>query len=236
MISQCVKIWYCFLIKFTGDSIMTVLLAIAVKPFGDRPYFLMGSDSLRLIKQPIYSDDNEFLGYEEDCIRIENSQKIFRINDKLVGMTGRFNFHFTEVFLNKLQEQDCEIEQLAYIAANIIKEHLTADEEILHNQRITVTMGSCNKGNPKIAYIEAETDHLPKVIVDVADAPLQNAVHRISGNTKNTKDLEVEFINQISKTNLRISTVRKYATKYLKMAAERNSETCNQNIVFERLF
>jgi len=216
---------------------MTVLLTVAVRPKdGLKPYLLMGSDSLQIKGHSIFSDDGEVMDVEV-VSRDENYQKIFKVNDKLIGITGRYNEELTSLLVTYLKDNDTQIKELTQLALNYVREYITNDDSIEY-QRVTVTMGSCENSRPRISYIEVDTRDLPETIIDVCEVgKIGSFVPVFAGNRKNTKDLQEAFNGRVLNDgiNFNITVVRRAAKEYLEKAAARYPETCNQNIVFERL-
>src|SRR5690625_3523605 len=109
---------------------MTVLLTVAVRPKdGLKPYLLMGSDSLQIKGHSIFSDDGEVMDVEV-VSRDENYQKIFKVNDKLIGITGRYNEELTSLLVTYLKDNDTQIKELTQLALNYVREYITNDDSI----------------------------------------------------------------------------------------------------------
>ena len=216
---------------------MTVMLTVAVKPKdGLKPYILMGSDTLQIQGHPTFSEDGDVVSIEE-VSRNENYQKKYHINNKLIGMTGRFNEDLTNLLINFLKENDTTIDKLSQIAHDFVKDYITNDISVEY-QRVTVTIGSCDDSRPTVSYIEVDTRYLSETIIDICEVTEAGSfVPIFTGNRKNTPDLQVAFIERVQNNsiNYNIRSVRNAAKEYLEKAALRYSETCNQNIVFKIL-
>ncbi|MEK4011125.1 hypothetical protein [Peribacillus sp. FSL M8-0224] len=133
---------------------MTVLLGVIVKPnpeTGINPYLLMGSDSLRI---NVNVNDNL-----SNQIRIENERKVFRINDKLVSMSGRVDSKFHDGFIEFIRENDCEITHLAELTLNHIKQHMS-ENEVNEGAKFVVLIGSCTDANPRLFSIWVDKNNL----------------------------------------------------------------------------
>ena len=216
---------------------MTVMLTVAVKPKdGLKPYILMGSDSLQIQGYPTFSANGEVTGIEE-VSRNDNFQKIYNVNSKLIGMTGRFNEELKELLINFLKENDTKIEELSQLAHDFVKDYITNDSSIEY-QRVTVTIASCDNARPIVSYVEVDTRGLSETIIDICEVTeFGSFLPMFTGNRKKTSDLQVAFIERVQNNsiNYNIRSIRNAAREYLEKAALRYPETCNQNIVFKRL-
>ncbi|MCM3789441.1 hypothetical protein M3221_13630 [Domibacillus indicus] len=210
---------------------MTVLLVIAVKPKeGLKPYVLMGADSKSVTRNYDIIDGREILAsIEQD----ENAKKIFKIYNKLLGVTGRFTTGRHQDLINYLiqnSDEETEIEVFAHMALEFCKS-ITGQDGGAYNfnvlicsskpiaNLITFTMNSVSGRTPKLNYHDV----------------FEENYNVIFAGEPNLGDLQDEFVNRINPTNLNLSLVKKAANDYLRKSAARYPETCNQNIQFEFL-
>ena len=216
---------------------MTVLLTVAVNPSNnDKPYILMGSDSLQIKGHGIYSDEGELIDIDE-YYRDDRYEKKFEINRKLIGLTGRYNEDFNELILNSIKENDVNAVEMSKLLHDYTKKLVESDKDI-ENQRITITIGTIEKGVPILSYIEVDTRDLPETILDTIELKQKGSfVPVFAGNRKKTIDLQENFNQRVmnNSINFNMTSVRKAANEYLVKSAERYPLTCNTNITFKRL-
>jgi len=214
---------------------MSVLVAIIANPSQvHKPYFLMGSDSKKVNAVPIFNKDNEILDYEIVSTD-EDAEKIFEINDKLIGMAGHYDFELTECFIKFLQENDGEIDDLAELAFIYLKDKIHNDK-LLPNSRCVVIIGCCNNSKPKLAYLVADKINSRSEGKQVVEPKEGECYPFFSGNSSISKDLQEKLIEGVKCCiDYNLPSVKKTAIEYLKAAAARYPETCNQNIKIKYL-
>lgn len=206
---------------------MTVLLGVIVKPnpeTGINPYLLMGSDSLRI---NVNVNDNL-----SNQIRIENERKVFRINDKLVSMSGRVDSKFHDGFIEFIRENDCEITHLAELTLNHIKQHMS-ENEVNEGAKFVVLIGSCTDANPRLflyGLIKTTLGKLELCLWTLVVMVLVNTQHSIS--FQGDIDLLHTFKERVG-DNYDLTNVEQAAREYLLSAASRYPKTCNKNINIE---
>lgn len=209
---------------------MTVLIAIAAKPnnVDQVPYILMGSDSLEIILERDLSE----IGRNEDA------DKIFKINDKLVSISGRLDPIFRSSFLEFLNENDCELNQLYKLAYQYVYDHIE-NVELNENAKCAIYMGCCNNSTPELVEIIIDKSDLTNATCTYEIAEYDQFIVKMTGSISVPKDddLSDTFMSRVNKgcPTASLSCVRKAAAEYLKSAAARYPETCNQNIKFKRL-
>lgn len=208
---------------------MSVLVAIMASPTQEqKPYFLMGSDSKKVNAMPVFNKDNKIIDYEIVSTD-EDAEYIFEINDKLVGMVGYYDFEITESFIKFLQENDREIDDLAELAFSYLKDKIHNDK-LLHS-RCVVIIGCCHNSKPKLAYIVADKINSRSEGKQVVEPKEGECYPFFSGNSSISKDLQEKFIEGVKGCiHYNLPSVKKTAIEYLKAAAARYPETCNQNI------
>lgn len=214
---------------------MSVLVAILANPTHvQKPYFLMGSDSKKVNAVPIFNNDNEIIDYEIVSID-EDVEKIFEINDKLIGMAGHYDLKLTECFIKFLQEHDREIDDLAELAFIYLKDKIHNDN-LLPNSRCVVIIGCCNNSKPKLAYLVVDKINSRSEGKQVVEPKEGECYPFFSGNSSISKDLQEKFIEGVKCCiHYNLPSVKKTAIEYLKAAATRYPETCNQNIKIKYL-
>jgi len=212
-----------------GENIVTVLLAIAVKPHPETgliPYILMGSDSLKI------NTNNELSNQSRD----EDAKKIFRVNDKLISMSGRIDTNFYDGIIEFIRQNDCEITDLSNLVLTHIKHHMSENERY-EDARFAVYIGSCINATPKLAFIEVEKNNLENHKLTIMEPPINGFVPGFAGSISvpQDDDLSYAFIERVRNNcdNLNLTCVKRAAKDYLEKAAERYPERCNQNIKFE---
>ncbi|KUO69869.1 MAG: hypothetical protein APF81_14725 [Desulfosporosinus sp. BRH_c37] len=214
---------------------MSVLVAIMANPTQEqKPYFLMGSDSKKVNAVPIFNKDNEVIDYEIVSTD-EDAEYIFEINDKLIGMAGYYDFELTKCFIKFLQENDREIDDLAELAFIYLKDKIH-NEKLLPKSRCVVIIGCCNNSKPKLAYIVADKINSRSEGNQVVEPKEGECYPLFFGNSSISKDLEEKFIEGVKGyINYNLPSVKKTAIEYLKAAAARYPETCNQKIKIKYL-
>lgn len=218
-----------------GGVYMTVLFAIAARPLDNlKPYFLMGTDSLRIDGRPIFSEDGRMVDFQI-ISKDEDSQKIFKVRDKLVGMTGRFNIDITDGLIRYLNEKDRDNEELSRLALSYIEEVIENDQTGLEYQRCTVTIGSCKDSIPTVSYLEYDTRESKKSLIETIEVKPGSFYPIFAGNKLKSSDLIEKTLKRISNSNLNLVVVKRATMDYLKEAATRYPDTCNQNIKIEVL-
>ncbi|GAB6553203.1 hypothetical protein ACQVSN_07030 [Bacillus mobilis] len=208
---------------------MTVLIAIAANPNTDQvPYILMGSDSLEI-------------NLDKDLTlmsRNEDANKIYKIKDKSVSISGRFDPSFRNSFLEFLQEKDCELSKLHKLAYQYVYEHMV-NVEINPDAKCAIYIGCCNNSVPELVEIRIKKSDLSSTVCTYEVAEKNQFIVKIAGSIRvpNDDDLSDQFMSRVAERcpTLSLTCVRRAAEEYLKKAAARYPETCNQNIKFERL-
>lgn len=205
---------------------MTVLLAVVVKPnpeTGISPYILMGSDSLRI-------DADDDLSNQR---RYEDARKVFRVNDKLISMSGRVNSNFHDGFIEFIRENDCEITDLADLTLAHIKQHMS-ENELYEDAKFAVFIGSCIDANPKIALIQVNKNNLENTTHNIMQLSSYGFAPLPAGSISITRDNDlIQTFKERVGANLNLSNVEQAAREYLMRAASRYPETCNQNTKIE---
>jgi len=217
-------------ISSEGSNYMTVLIAIAARPnnVDQVPYILMGSDSLEI-------------NLERDLTEIgrnEDADKIFKVNDKLVSISGRFDPSFRGSFLEFLNEKDCELARLHKLAYQFVYDHME-NVEINDDAKCAIYIGCCTKSTPELVDIRINKNDLSNAVCAYEVAGNEQFIVKMAGSIGVPKDddLSDTFMSRVTKgcPTASLSCVRKAAEEYLKNAAARYPETCNQNIKFKRL-
>lgn len=207
--------------------LISVLVAIAVKPKdGLKPYLLMGSDSKEVLIEavPLVSGELDF-----KISTNENKEKIFRVNDILVGMTGKHDDTLMVSFIEHLRENDMEFEKLSYLSFDYIKKYV--ENENRYDALCAVTMGCCKNSKPILTRFTVDKTKLTDANIRIIEPPDNNCIPSYSGKSVGLDDLREKFEKGVRDSiNINLVAVKKTATEYLKAAAARYPETCNQNI------
>lgn len=209
---------------------MTVLITIAAKPndVNQVPYILMGSDSLEI---NVESDLTEIS-------RNENADKIYKVNDKLVSISGRMDPSFRSNFIDFLNEKDCELSELHKLAFQYVYDHME-NVEINDEAKYAIFIGCCNNSAPELADIRVKKNDLSNTVCEYLLLENDQIIANFAGSISvpEDDDLSDTFMRRATEgcTSASLSCVRKAAEEYLKSAASRYPDTCNQIIKFERL-
>ncbi|NCT38607.1 hypothetical protein GTW56_21755 [Bacillus sp. EB93] len=209
---------------------MTVLIAIAANPndVNQVPYILMGSESLEI---NVDSDLTEIS-------RNENADKIFKINDKLVSISGRLDPGFRSNFLEFLNENDGELSELHKLAFQYVYNHME-NVEINDEAKCAIFIGCCNNSAPELADIRVKRSDLSNTVCEYHALEDGQIIANMAGSISvpEDDDLSDAFMRRVTEgcTSASLSCVRRAAEEYLKSAASRYPATCNQIIKFQRL-
>lgn len=207
---------------------MTIIITLAVKPkpgTRTKPYVLMGADSLKILA------NNDLSGQ----IRVEDERKIFKVNDKLICMSGSVDTNFYNGFIDFIRENDRNISELADLVLEHIKNHMFTNETYEH-ARFATYIGCCKDGIPKIAHIQFSKNTPNQHICYIREPQNGNYETIPGGNFDFSTDADIlkEFKDKV-KDNLELNAVQSVARDLLEKAADRHPETCNKNIKFEIL-
>ncbi|MEY8742854.1 hypothetical protein AB9M62_25660 [Bacillales bacterium AN1005] len=207
---------------------MTVITAIAARTIeGQKPYVLMGADSLEIT---LFPDSEPTIN--------ANADKIFKINDKLICYSGRVDTVFISEFINHIKVNDCDLKELHQIAYDYLFEYLR-DIEQDEEAKCTIFMACCNNSLPELAEIRINKNDLTNGINIYKQLEEREFIVKVAGSIRVPEDddlFENMKLNFEKKCPSRkISSVRKVAEEYLRSAAARYPATCNQNIKFDRL-
>jgi hypothetical protein len=235
MVGNIIHKYYNTVIMRKWGYIMSVLVTIAVRPSnGLKPYVLIGSDSKRVNSTVDYTDDLEPI--YNICSIEEDSKKIFKISNMLIGMAGHFNVLLTDkllMFLEEQEEKNTEINDLFMKTYNFIQNEVYSDNDII-NGRCVVTIAACQNNIPKIVYIAADKINPSESCYFIKELNEGEFIPIFTGNSKNLDDLKEKFIYQINNCiNYNLPSVKRTVIEYLKSAAARHPETCNQNITIK---
>lgn len=209
---------------------MTVLIAIAANPndVNQVPYILMGSDSLEI------NVDRDL----RETGRNENADKIYKVNDKLVSISGRLDPGFRSDFLEFLNENDCELSEMYKLAYRYIYEHIK-NVEVNETSKCAIFIGCCANSTPELVDIRIKKKDLSNTVCEYHTLEEGQIIANMAGSIKvpEDDDLSDVFMRRVTEgcISASLSCVRIAAKEYLMSAASRYPATCNQNIKFERL-
>lgn len=210
---------------------MTVMIGIAVVPKdGLKPYLLMGSDSKK-VEGFLESDGSISYDVREDA------EKIFKIGTKLVGVAGRTPPNFISDLVKFLRDNNCCLSKLCKLAIDYTKGYFESSEDLLDlTPRCTMIFGNCEKQQPEIGRVEVDFRDLSKAHSSVFKLDTFNFAPVFIG-ISGTNDLQKKFNNRVKNNNPNLNSIamKRAASDYLKEAALRNLETCNQEIKFKKL-
>jgi hypothetical protein len=209
---------------------LSILIAVAVKTDdGLSPYVLMGADSLKLETDPNLNV----------ITRNEEAKKVFRINNKVFCMAGRTDSVFNIEILKFLEENDSNLLELSLNCIEFMKNYFLEIEQY-EDAKCAIYLGSCENGIPKLAFTEMKKADIESYRFEIMEASQINSfVPGFAGSISvpTDDDLSETFIKRLQNNcfNLNLTCVKKAARDYLKNAALRYPDTCNQNIQFEVL-
>lgn len=207
---------------------MTVLIAIAANPSeGQVPYILMGADSLEITSDPALGT----------TVKDEQYKKIYKLKDKLVSVSGRFDKIFTDSFLSFLEENDDKLSVLYKKAYEYVYDYME-NVEPHEEAKCGIYIGCCNNSTPELAEIRMKKNDIANAFHEYQVPKPNQFIVNFAGSihVPEDDDLADAFKKRVlDSQSLGLTGVRKAAEDYLKKAASRYPDTCNQNIVFERL-
>ena len=200
---------------------MTVLLAIGAIPSdGSNPYIIMGADTRRI-----------GANLELEKVAVENNfQKVHKIHDKLVGISGQFETDFLSNFLNFIEDNDYPINDLTEHCYSYIEQYITGSP--VANLKIAVFIGSIVDTIPTLGMIDVKKESIENAIYQIQ--PVTDKVIYGSNFPTQDKDIMDEFANKLSE-GLDFKSVRISVNECLKKAATRRPDVCNRNMTLKIL-
>lgn len=194
---------------------MTVLMAVGVVPKnGSNPYVIMGADSKRIVLDlatGVQTVNNDY-------------QKVFKIKNRLFGISGRFQDELLSSLLNKFEDESISIREMNVLLFETCEKNIR--ESKYDESKLTIFIASIEDGFPVIGYILMEKENIDRAF-QATKAITEGVVDAISFSSEN--DLIQSFRFKMESQD-EFEVVRKNLTNCLKLAAKRKPETCNQRI------
>lgn len=194
---------------------MTVLMAVGVVPKnGSNPYVIMGADSKRIVLDlatGVQTVNNDY-------------QKVFKIKNRLFGISGRFQNELLSSLLNKFEDESISIGEMNIQLFEICKKYIRELE--YRESEISIFIASIENHSPIIGNI-----YVGKENIDQAFHNIQSITEGFTGIS--TFETQVDLIQSFrfkTESQDEFEVVRKDLTNCLKLAAKRKPETCNQRI------
>ena len=209
---------------------MTVGIGIIVNPKGKRkPYFLIGADSKKKdiidiedgVPRYVYSDD---------------FMKIYEVKNIVYMSAGAVPGEFFEVIQSYMNTNQKQFHEMCRELLEFVYEYFEEQLKVIPFEYMRVRMVLCTiiEDVPEMALIEVDTRNPIVKRVDFFKQDKKGFHVEFIGNTKKTTDLQDEFIkNMGKKKNITFYDVKNDADKYLKAAAKRYPDTCNENTNFK---
>jgi hypothetical protein len=203
---------------------MSLFVAVAFKTSDEQqPYLLVGAESKMI---SLYFDRDGNLVEKTN----EDSDKILEIEDKLVGIAGKYNEDILQLFIDFIRKNNCEIKKLSKMAFKYLQ-GLINTNKFFNEQRCSVIIGCCNNHNPQIAHIIVDCDRPETNICNVREPEPGTFIIEFCGCGENSEDLQGKFVKNLMQCwNGNLPSVRKTVVEYLKNAALLYPKFCNQNI------
>lgn len=194
---------------------MTVLMGVGVVPKnGSNPYVIMGADSKRIVLDlatGVQTVNNDY-------------QKVFKIKNRLFGISGRFQDELLSSLLNKFEDESISIREMNVLLFETCEKNIR--ESKYDESKLTIFIASIEDGFPVIGYILMEKENIDRAF-QATKAITEGVVDAISFSSEN--DLIQSFRFKMESQD-EFEVVRKNLTNCLKLAAKRKPETCNQRI------
>lgn len=203
---------------------MTVIIAIAVKPSKiEKPYFLMASDSKRVLMQE--NENGEWALIQTD----EDFKKIHMIGDRVIGLAGKFDDFFINELITKLSDTKLEFKEFVKLAYNLTKNYI--ENSSFEFSRCNIIIGENRNLRPKLAQFLVVKGEISKSKINIAEPELDNAVPLNIGNVDGMDDLFEQFQTRVrNAVNLNSYVVKKAAKEYVENVAHRKPEVCNKEV------
>lgn len=207
---------------------MTAIIAIAVNPeIVELPYFLIASDSKRVLKQ----EDEQ--GILQTVAEDEDFKKIHKVKDRLVAFAGKIEDRFIDELLIKLNGVDLDFDDFSRLAFDLVEDYIE-NYSPFDIARCNVIIGENRNYQPKTAQFLITKDNNENSRLNVESPEKGNAIPVAIGNIQGMDDLYDRFLNRVrNAVNLNSLVVKKAAREYLKGVAKRMPEYCNENIKIE---
>lgn len=209
---------------------MTVIIAIAVRPKEkELPYFLMASDSKRILMQEDEQGVLHTVKVEEDF------KKIHMVGNRVLGIAGKIEEEFIVELIATLAETNIDFEAFARRAFELTKNHILNKSQF-EFARCNVVIGENRNYQPKLAQFLIIKNDKNESTFNIASPEIGNAIPVRIGNVQGTDDLFERFcVRARNAVNLNSYVVKKAAKEYIEEVAERVPEFCNKNVVFKKI-
>lgn len=208
---------------------MTAIIAIAVNPAEqEKPYFLIASDSKRVLKQ---EDENGTL----QTVQIdEDFNKIHVIKNRVLGIAGKIEDHFIEELITTLRDSDLNFEEFSKLAYDVVDDYIKSRSPF-EFARCNIVIGENDNYKPKICQFLI-IKHSDSSILNLETVEKGNALPVTLGNVEGMDDLFNNFRKRtMNAINFNSFVVKRAAKEYIIGVADRVPESCNKNIVFKKI-
>lgn len=209
---------------------MTAIIAIAVNPEKEEmPYFLIASDSKRVLKQEDEHGILQTIAEEEDF------KKIHFVKDRVIAFAGKLEDWFIEELISKLNDCDLKFEDFSKQAFDYVKDYIL-NYSPFDFARCNLVIGENRRFQPKIAQFLVAKEDIEKSFFNIGSPEKGNAIPVIIGNIQGMDDLFEKFNQRVrNAVNLNAYVVKKAAREYIEGVADRVPEYCNKNIVIKKI-
>lgn len=209
---------------------MTAIVAIAVNPAeGENPYFLIASDSLRVLRQ---EDDQ---GHLRTVFVGNDFKKIFEVNKRVIGIAGKMDDGFIEILIDQLKERDLNFEDFCSFAFGIVKNYVK-NQSSFDFTRCNIVIGESNGIKSSIAHFLISKENADEGKLQILSPEKGNAIPVNIGNTKGMDDIFEKFKTRVKNAvNLNSFVVKKAAREYVESVADRLPEYCDKNVVIKKI-
>jgi hypothetical protein len=216
------------IIIIRGNLVMTAVLAFCVIPgVGLEPYIIMGADSLSVGLNSV----------EDTRTRNEGVEKIFKINDKLISISGKLGNSFIPDLLSLISESELNFDELTTECFDYAKKYISDCDA--NDARCGICIGNCLDSNPTIVFIEVKKQSIEESKFEI-HKPRNFNIPNFSGTFMGSftfpadDDLIEEFKQRIRSNcpNINVTCFKSAAKDLLQKMAIRYPETCNEDINF----
>lgn len=210
---------------------MTAMIAIAANPAeGQKPYFLIASDSMKVSKQLDEQGQLSTVLVENDC------QKIFKINENIViGIAGKMDDWFIDELIDRLEKSELNFNDFCQFTLDKTENYIK-NQTTFEFARCNIVIGHVNGISSSVAQFLISKENPQVVKLEIFSPQKGNAIPVNIGNTEGMSDLFDNFKMRVKNAvNINSLVVKKAAKEYVESVADRKPESCDKNVVIVKI-